>query len=67
VYKLFYFTPDLFIRSFSASTGAGNGVAFMFRKQELIKLQKALVTDEAIGKKFGVTRPAVRQIPALPD
>jgi Mor family transcriptional regulator len=28
-------------------------------KQELIKLQKTLVTDEAIGKKFKVTRQAV--------
>jgi hypothetical protein len=31
-------------------------------KQELIKLQKALATDEAIGKKFGITRQAVLQL-----
>ncbi len=28
-------------------------------KAELIKLQKKLTTDEAIGKKFGVTRQAI--------
>lgn len=31
-------------------------------KQELIKLQKSLVTDEAIGEKFGVTRQAIHQM-----
>jgi transposase len=31
-------------------------------KTELIKLQKKLKTDEAIGKKFGVTRQAVHQL-----
>ena len=31
-------------------------------KTELIKLQKKLTTDEAIGKKFGITRQAVHQI-----
>jgi Mor family transcriptional regulator len=31
-------------------------------KQELIKLQKSLVTDEAIGEKFGITRQAVHQM-----
>ena len=31
-------------------------------KAELIKLQKKLTTDEAIGKKFGITRQAVHQI-----
>lgn len=31
-------------------------------KQELIKLQKSLVTDEAIGKKFHITRQAVHQM-----
>ena len=30
-------------------------------KAELIKLQKKLTTDEAIGKKFGITRQAVHQ------
>jgi DNA invertase Pin-like site-specific DNA recombinase len=29
---------------------------------ELIKLQKQLVTDEAIGKKFKVTRQAIHQL-----
>ena len=31
-------------------------------KAELIKLQKQLTTDEAIGKKFGITRQAVHQM-----
>jgi hypothetical protein len=31
-------------------------------KNELIKLQKTLQTDEAIGKKFGVTRQAIHQL-----
>ena len=31
-------------------------------KSELIKLQKQLVTDEAIGKKFKVTRQAIHQL-----
>lgn len=31
-------------------------------KQELIKLQKSLVTDEAIGEKFGITRQAVHNM-----
>jgi hypothetical protein len=31
-------------------------------KTELIKLQKTLKTDPAIGKKFGITRQAVHQI-----
>jgi DNA invertase Pin-like site-specific DNA recombinase len=31
-------------------------------KTELIKLQKKLVTDEAIGKKFHVTRQAIHQL-----
>lgn len=31
-------------------------------KQELIKLQITLVTDEAIGEKFGITRQAVHQM-----
>lgn len=31
-------------------------------KSELIKLQKSLTTDEAIGKKFGVTRQAIHQL-----
>jgi hypothetical protein len=31
-------------------------------KQELIKLQKQLGTDEAIGKKFKVTRQAIHQL-----
>lgn len=31
-------------------------------KTELIKLQKSLGTDEAIGKKFGITRQAVHQM-----
>ena len=31
-------------------------------KSELIKLQKKLVTDEAIGKKFHVTRQAIHQL-----
>ncbi|MGA2506100.1 MAG: hypothetical protein ABSF80_01310 [Chitinispirillaceae bacterium] len=31
-------------------------------KAELIKLQKKLTTDDAIGKKFGVTRQAIFQI-----
>lgn len=30
-------------------------------KTELIKLQKKLGTDEAIGKKFGITRQAIHQ------
>jgi Mor family transcriptional regulator len=30
-------------------------------KQELLKLQKTFVTDEAIGEKFGVTRQAIHQ------
>lgn len=30
-------------------------------KQELIKLQKTLITDEAIGEKFGITRQAIHQ------
>ena len=31
-------------------------------KQELIKLQKTLKTDAAIGEKFGITRQAVHQL-----
>jgi DNA invertase Pin-like site-specific DNA recombinase len=31
-------------------------------KTELIKLQKKLKTDDAIGKKFGITRQAVHQL-----
>jgi len=31
-------------------------------KNELIALQKRLRTDEAIGKKFGITRQAVHQM-----
>jgi len=31
-------------------------------KVELIRLQKKLITDEAIGKKFGVTRQAIHQL-----
>jgi len=31
-------------------------------KSELIKLQKSLKTDTAIGEKFGVTRQAIHQI-----
>ena len=31
-------------------------------KTDLIKLQKKLKTDDAIGKKFGVTRQAVHQL-----
>ncbi|HEX7510132.1 MAG TPA: hypothetical protein VF335_02435, partial [Chitinivibrionales bacterium] len=31
-------------------------------KSELIKLQKSLKTDEAIGKKFSITRQAVHQL-----
>jgi hypothetical protein len=31
-------------------------------KSELIKLQKQLGTDDAIGKKFGITRQAVHQL-----
>jgi Mor family transcriptional regulator len=31
-------------------------------KSELIKLQKQLGTDEAIGKKFKITRQAVHQL-----
>ena len=33
-----------------------------FTKTELIKLQKQLGTDEAIGEKFGITRQAVHQM-----
>ena len=31
-------------------------------RQELIRLQKTLGTDEAIGKKFNVTRQAIHQM-----
>ncbi|OGJ85812.1 MAG: hypothetical protein A2268_00975 [Candidatus Raymondbacteria bacterium RifOxyA12_full_50_37] len=31
-------------------------------KEELIKLQKTLKTDDAIGKKFKITRQAVHQM-----
>lgn len=31
-------------------------------KEQLIKLQKTLKTDAAIGKKFGITRQAVHQL-----
>jgi DNA invertase Pin-like site-specific DNA recombinase len=31
-------------------------------KVELLKLQKKLVTDQAIGKKFHVTRQAIHQL-----
>ena len=31
-------------------------------KTELIKLQKTLKTDQAIGKKFGITRQAIHQL-----
>ena len=33
-----------------------------FTKSELIKLQKQLGTDNAIGEKFGITRQAVHQM-----
>jgi Mor family transcriptional regulator len=33
-----------------------------FSKSELIKLQKQLGTDQAIGEKFGITRQAVHQM-----
>lgn len=33
-----------------------------FSKQEFLRLQKKLVTDEKIGEKFGVTRQAIFQI-----
>jgi hypothetical protein len=42
-------------------------------KNGLISLQKSLITDEAIGKKIGVTRQAIHQmrqkygIPAIRD
>jgi DNA invertase Pin-like site-specific DNA recombinase len=35
---------------------------FRISKSELVKLQKSLKTDEAIGKKFGITRQAVHQL-----
>ncbi len=31
-------------------------------KEQLIKLQKTLKTDHAIGKKFGVSRQAIHQL-----
>jgi DNA invertase Pin-like site-specific DNA recombinase len=31
-------------------------------KSQLVALQKKLTTDEAMGKKFGVTRQAIHQI-----
>jgi phage terminase large subunit len=31
-------------------------------KTELVKLQKKLATDEAIGKKFHITRQAIHQL-----
>jgi DNA invertase Pin-like site-specific DNA recombinase len=31
-------------------------------KTQLIKLQKTLVTDAAVGEKFGITRQAVHQL-----
>jgi DNA-directed RNA polymerase specialized sigma subunit len=31
-------------------------------KQEIIKLQKTLKTDAAIGKKYGISRQAVHQL-----
>ena len=31
-------------------------------KNQLLKLQKSLITDEAIGKKFGITRQAIHQL-----
>jgi DNA invertase Pin-like site-specific DNA recombinase len=31
-------------------------------KSQLIALQKKLTTDEAIGKKFGITRQAIHQL-----
>mgnify|MGYP000932859930 CR=1 FL=1 len=31
-------------------------------KEELLKLQKTLKTDHAIGKKFGVSRQAIHQL-----
>ncbi len=31
-------------------------------KQQLIRLQKTLKTDAAIGKKYGITRQAVHQL-----
>ena len=31
-------------------------------KQEFIKLQKKLKTDQAIGKKFGISRQAIHQL-----
>ena len=42
-------------------------------KAQLIKLQKQLKVDEAIGAKFGITRQAIHQlrqkygIPRIPD
>jgi Mor family transcriptional regulator len=33
-----------------------------YTKSELIKLQKQLGTDQAIGEKFGITRQAVHQM-----
>ena len=31
-------------------------------KSDLIKLQKKMKTDQAIGKKFGITRQAIHQL-----
>jgi DNA invertase Pin-like site-specific DNA recombinase len=31
-------------------------------KSQLVALQKKLTTDEAIGKKFGITRQAIHQL-----
>jgi len=31
-------------------------------KNQLVKLQKKLVTDDAIGKQFGISRQAVHQL-----
>jgi len=39
----------------------GNGMA-RISKQELIRLQKKVTSDAAIGAKFGITRQAVHQL-----
>ena len=31
-------------------------------KEQLMKLQKTLITDEAIGAKFGISRQAIHQL-----
>jgi DNA invertase Pin-like site-specific DNA recombinase len=37
-------------------------VSKIVSKTKLLKLQKSLVTDGAIAKKFNVTRPAIQQL-----